>query len=339
MRILLTFVRLLIGLLALGAALPAVGGAFGFAVPVLDLFNHLTLLAFFGSLSGLVLVLLTFGKSRWKPWVAGIAALGLVASSALFVPEWLAATAPHPALPADGRPVLKLMTNNSFGLNRDMQHLAGTILKEDPDIVALQEYFPEQAAELPRLLRSRYPYYVRCQGGKRANLGLFSKLAFDKEMGKGDCPANARGTQRTAHILAGFTLADGTRFSVLTTHLDWPYPIERQQTELGDLAKDIRQVEGPLLVVGDFNSTSWSYALKGFAADAGLTRETHGLPTYPAILAAPRQISVDGFVAALPFLPLDQVFTRGGIVVHDLHRGPSTGSDHLPVVVSFSVGP
>jgi endonuclease/exonuclease/phosphatase (EEP) superfamily protein YafD len=30
------------------------------------------------------------------------------------------------------------------------------------------------------------------------------------------------------------------------------------------------------------------------------------------------------------------VFARG-VSVHDLHRGPATGSDHLPVIVRFSV--
>lgn len=36
------------------------------------------------------------------------------------------------------------------------------------------------------------------------------------------------------------------------------------------------------------------------------------------------------------FLPLDQVFDRG-ISVHELHTGPHTGSDHLPVVFSLSI--
>ncbi|MEQ1771079.1 MAG: endonuclease/exonuclease/phosphatase family protein [Devosia sp.] len=155
---------------------------------------------------------------------------------------------------------------------------------------------------------------------------------FDSETTKGECPQNARGEQRTAHILARFTLADGRSFSVMTTHLDWPYPIERQQTELAEAEAEVAKVEGPLLLVGDFNSTPWSYAMKGFAAATGLTRETHNLPTYPELFTLRR------LVPTVSFLPLDQVFQRN-IIVHELHRGAPTGSDHLPVIFSFSVPP
>ncbi len=153
-------------------------------------------------------------------------------------------------------------------------------------------------------------------------------------MGNGDCPKQydwANG-QRTAHIIAGFTLKNGTQFSVMTTHMDWPYPIERQREEFAEAATAIAGVKGPLLVVGDFNSTPWSYALRGFATETGLTRETRNLLTYPELFMFRRMIRTE------PFLPLDQVFQRG-IIVHDLHRGEQTGSDHLPVVVTLQCGP
>ncbi len=154
------------------------------------------------------------------------------------------------------------------------------VFAENPDILALQEYFPEQSA-LDALLKPKYPYSVRCQGGKRANLGLYSKIPFDKEMSPEDCPSDAYGKQRTAHIIAGFTLADGTHFSVMTTHMDWPFPIDRQKSEFETAEAAANDVQGPLLVVGDFNSTPWSYAMKGFQAATGFTRETRALVTYP----------------------------------------------------------
>lgn len=327
----MTVLRVLVALLVIATAVPAVLALFGFAVPVLDIFNHLQLIWFFGTLAGLVLALL-LGAPR--PW-AVLAGLGFLASAWTFVPEWTASLASRPALPTDGRPVLKLMTHNIFGLNTDMKRMAAAILAEDPDILALQEYFPEQTP-LDALLKPRYPYAVRCEGGKRANIGLYSKIPFDKEMTAADCPPDA-GTQRTAHIVAGFTLSDGTHFSVLTTHFDWPYPIERQQQELKAIEEVIAGIKGPLLVVGDFNSTPWSYAMKSFQSATGLTRETHAVLTYPLMVTVPHRLSSDGFVHLIPFLPLDQVFDRG-IAVHELHTGAPTGSDHLPVVFRFSVG-
>jgi endonuclease/exonuclease/phosphatase (EEP) superfamily protein YafD len=107
---------------------------------------------------------------------------------------------------------VKVMTHNIFGLNYDMRRVAAAIRAEDPDIVALQEFFPEQAG-LADLLRERYPYGVRCQGGKRANLGLYSKIPFTSQMAEGECPDNAQGTQRTAHIIVRFTQSTGASFS------------------------------------------------------------------------------------------------------------------------------
>jgi len=330
LRFLLGLLRLIIGALIVVTAIPAVLALFGFVVPALDILNHLQLLLFFGTLIALILALVV----RMRRWAAILAALGLVASAWTFVPEWLSEFTPRPPAPA-GAQTLKLMTHNIFGLNYDMQRVADVVFAEDPDILALQEYFPEQSA-LDALLKPKYPYSVRCQGGKRANLGLYSKIPFDKEMSPEDCPSDAYGKQRTAHIIAGFALADGTHFSVMTTHMDWPFPIDRQKAEFETAEAAANEVQGPLLVVGDFNSTPWSYAMKGFEAATGLKRETRAPVTYPLMITAPRKLSKDGLLHLAPFLPLDQVFDRG-LTVTELHRGPATGSDHLPIVFSFAV--
>jgi len=330
MKLVLGLLRVILALLIIATSAPALLALLGFAMPVLDVFNHLQLLLLFGTLGTLILALLL----RMPGAMTILAALGLAASAWTFVPEWLSSFEARPPLPMDGRPVLKLMTHNIFGLNTDMKRMAAAIFAEDPDIVALQEYFPGQTP-LDALIRSRYPYAVRCEGGKRANIGLYSKIPFDKEMSAADCPQSA-GDQRTAHIVASFTLANGTHFSVLTTHFDWPFPVGRQQSELKAIEDVINGISGPLIVVGDFNSTPWSYAMKGFEAATALHRETRAQPTYPMMVTVPSRISRDGLLHTLPFLPLDQVFERG-IAVHELHIGAPTGSDHLPVVFRFSL--
>jgi endonuclease/exonuclease/phosphatase (EEP) superfamily protein YafD len=326
---LLGLIRLLCGLLILATALPAILALFGFAVPFLDIFNHLQLLLFFGTLIAAILSLLFGMRIGWQ----ALAVAGFLASAWTFGPEWYASLQPRP--PVSGATVLKVMTNNVFGLNYTMNRVAKVVADENPDIVALQEYFPEQST-LDGLLKPAYPYSVRCQGGKRANIAVYSKIPFDREMSAADCPNDAYGKQRTAHIIAGFRLSDGTRFSLMTTHMDWPFPIERQRQEFEAAEAAANAVEGPLVLVGDFNSTPWSYAMKSFEAATKLKRETHNLITYPLLFTVPNRLVKGGLAQTWPFLPLDQVFERG-IDVHELHRGADTGSDHLPVIFTFSV--
>lgn len=326
MRIILGLLRLLSALLILATATPAILAVLGYWVPFFDLFNHLQLFLFFGTLAAAIAALLLGMQVPWKV----LAIAGFAASAWTFSPEWLSSFAPRQ--PVSDVTTIKVMTHNIFGMNYDMERVDAAIREEDPDIVALQEFFPEQAG-LGTLLKTRYPYSVRCQGGKRANLGLYSKLPFTEEMAAGECPENAQGQQRTAHIIVNFKLSTGASFSLMTTHMDWPYPIERQRAEFAAAAEAANAVKGPLVVVGDFNSTPWSYAMKGFEAATGLKRETRNLLTYPELFTTP-----DGLVRLAPFLPLDHVFQRG-MIVSELHLGAQTGSDHLPVIFTVSVAP
>lgn len=313
---------------ALLAAALAMLAFFGFAVPEFDLFNHAQPFLLAGTVIGLLLVLVLL-RGGLRLTVAGMVALGVLASAAIVVPEFVAGAR---ALPQAGdRPVIRLMTHNIFGVNYRMDEVFAAILSEDADILVFQEYFGEQATALHPLLIEHYPYFVRCRGGKRANLGLYSRIPFD-QVEDGACPENAYTTERTAHILARFTTPEGKSFSVMTTHMDWPLPVARQHKQLEALRGVVEGVEGPLVLAGDFNSTPWSYALRNFVADAGLDRVTANLWTYPM-----RWRMFGRWWPVTPILPLDQVMVRDGITVHAVRTGAKTASDHLPVVVEFSV--
>jgi len=330
MSVVIGLVRLAVGLAAAGIGAAAIAAWFGFAVPFFDLFNHFQVLLIAGSLILLVVVLVVFAGSSWRWPLTGLLALGLIASALTVVPETMAGTAPRPPLPGSGRTVLKLMTHNLFGLNYDMERAAALIARENPDIIALQEYFPEQRERLDPLIRGAYPYSVYCVGGKRANIAIYAKLQFTQTV-DGDCTTDFAKAGRTAHILATFTLAGGQKLAVLTTHFEWPLPPERLEKQLPTILAAIKGVTVPLIVAGDFNATPWSYQQRQFAADAGLTRQTHGILTWPM------RFWLKGWRDTFPFIPLDQIMTRGDVEVHDIHAGTATGSDHLPLLMTFWV--
>jgi endonuclease/exonuclease/phosphatase (EEP) superfamily protein YafD len=335
MTLLTRILRAATGFGAVGTALAALLALGGFTVPALDLLNHFQILWFGGALLALALVLAVFRGSPWRWRLAAVAAAGLVASAISFVPEALSGLRPHAPLPGDGRPVLKLMSHNLFGLNYDMARVDAVILAEDPDIIVLQEYFAEQSSDLHPLIRLRYPYFAHCQGGKRANLGLYSRLPFSQTGSDEGCPDHAYGPQRTARIKAHFTLEGGGSFALVTTHLDWPLPLARQAEQFAELAGAVALQEEPVVVAADFNSTPWSFAMRGFEAATGLERHTRNLVTFPLRFTFR---GLPGLVDAIPFLPIDHVLTSSGVTVHDVYAGPYTGSDHLPVFATFTVG-
>ena len=129
-----------------------------------------------------------------------------------------------------------------------------------------------------------------------------------------------------------FQTEAGPAFSLATTHNDWPAPVTRQAEQFATLREALSTVEPPLILVGDFNSTPWSYALRGFVSAAGMMRHTYNLPTFPTLWYYLRD-----WRAMFPILPIDHVMTRGAITIHDLRTGEPSGSDHLPIIVDFSV--
>lgn len=328
MSLTLKLIRLALVLGALGVASLAILALFGFAVPELDLLNHAQIVLLPGAVLGL-LVMVALLRGAWRGMAMIVALTGIAASSSVMLPEFIGAQQARPAAPTNG--TVRMMTHNLFGMNYEMEKVTAAIFAEDPDIIVLQEYFGEQATDLHPLLLAKYPFFVRCRGGKRANLGLYARIPF-AQVDDGACPNDAYGTTRTAHILATFQTEGGKPFSVITTHMDWPLPIARQRQQLNALSEVVDKIDGPMILAGDFNSTPWSYALRDFVVRNGLVRETQNLLTFPMswhYLGAWRD--------TLPFLPLDHVMTRGGVVVHDIHTGRATASDHLPVVLTFSV--
>lgn len=333
----------------------AVGAILGFSYPILDFVNHLQPLLFVGTLFCLLFAPLFLRGNLWRAFAMAIAATGFLGSAIAIVPEFTSSLAERPAAPTNGQPVYRMLSHNVFGLNYDARRVAEAIYAEDPDIIALQEYFPEQRLELHGLLIANYPHHAICMGGKRANIAIYSKIEFEAET-QGACapgspvvtdPMDESG-ERVSRIIANFSGRDDVPFTIVTTHLDWPTQVSkltqgatlsegfdlafgRQKDQFDDLGEALTKVPGPVILAADLNSTAWSYALGDFAAYTGFTRETRHMLTYPA------RFYVFGWRDTFAFLPLDHVMTRGGVEVHNLHGGDPAGSDHRSVITEFSI--
>ncbi|WP_116654353.1 endonuclease/exonuclease/phosphatase family protein [Pelagibacterium sediminicola] len=318
------------GCLLLGAM--AVTAVLGFAHPVADLFNHAQPVLFYGLLAAMLFCGFFVRTRLLRPLTLAIAATGFAASAMTYVPEFVDGFAVrHAPLPVD-RPVYSLMTFNVFGRNSEPDVLADYIIATDADIVALQEYSPEVRRAIHPALAGHYVHFQYCAGGQRAFVGLYSKFAFEP-LSEDACSPSIANPERIARIVVGFAPEDGAPFALATTHHDWPAPVTRQAEQFASLRDALSTVALPLMLVGDFNSTPWSYALRRFVTEAGLTRHTFNLPTFPKLWYYLR-----GWRWTPAFLPIDHVMSRGGISVHEIERGEPSGSDHLPIILRFSVG-
>ncbi len=331
-----------------GISLLAFGAFFGFASPLLDTLNHFQPFLFAGTFVALVVALLGFRAHPWRKKVVALASVGFLSSAVIVVPElvssWVGRSAPSPE-----QKTIKLLSHNLFGVNWQMELVAEEIAAEDPDILAFQEYFSGQYSRLHGMLIKDYPYFFRCGGGRRAFVAIYAKWPFELTNAS-SCPRNVPlRSDALGRIAARFALEDGRTFSVMTTQLNWPIQVsplfneemnlperlgatyERQERELAELAGAVRSMEDPLVLAGDFNSTPWSYALRRFVSEAGLTRQTRNMMTYPTIFY------LGDWVQTLPFLPIDHMMSSPGIVVHSIRTGPPAGSDHLSLIAEFSV--
>lgn len=102
----------------------------------------------------------------------------------------------------------------------------------------------------------------------------------------------------------------------------------RRNWQLAQLAGVVQRQDRPVLVMGDLNTTSWSDAFQGFLRATRLrdSRRGFGLqPTWPA---------------QVPWLriPIDHCLVSSEVVVHRRQVGQRIGSDHLPILVDFSLG-
>ena len=122
----------------------------------------------------------------------------------------------------------------------------------------------------------------------------------------------------------------GRVIDVAALHLQWPWPYP-QHREIGKIAPFLSELGDSAILAGDLNATPWSVSTRRVADAGGLTL----MPSPGATWLSKR------LPASLIFagLPIDQVFAKGDILVQSVKALAPAGSDHLPILVTFSIKP
>jgi len=233
---------------------------------------------------------------------------------------------------------LHVMTYNihvGVGMDQklDLQRIAGVINAEHPDLVGLQEVDrgvkrtegKDEIAELAKLTAMNYAFAhnLDYQGGQYgvAILSRFPIKQIDHRKYE-----NRRETERRGMIRVEIEFA-GRTINFVTTHLDYQYE-DGRVFETEQLLKFLEGINGPLIVVGDFNDEpqgdAYKLMLTGFE-DAWIVAKTkeQGL-SYPADKPAKR---------------IDYIFTRKSdrLRIKGSRTITTLASDHLPLVTDIQV--
>lgn len=266
------------------------------------------------------LVAIAFAIGFFMPFTRVLTAISIIVIGLLAigaVPHMSAASYPAPGLKAPvGHRIIRVMSFNSWMGNSNVEALAAEIERNDPDILVLLAFGPEKRDLLDRL-KVKFPYRDDCVHLEHCHMAILAKypIADFESHASWEGPPMVRATFGSE--LSGLTIigAHTIRFPFLRAQL----------TQLGELGDLVRRLDGPRIVMGDFNATPSSRLLATFEERSGLRRLDGWLPSWPARLQVPQ-------------LAIDHIFASPEVkTVEPVRIGGNAGSDHFPLVVRVAI--
>ena len=307
-----------IAMLACSVAL--VAGFFGFLHPAFDSFAHFRVhLAVLMALCALPLLATSF---RLQAAVALLFAVAAFVTTSNALPRLWQVQAAYETQPGD-QIVYRLLQMNLRFNNPTPKKVLSLIGRTNPDVITLDEVSEMWTTELG-YITSAYPYRILC----RYPNGVFGVALLSKRpFAAGTEPfCERRGAMAIAKVNFG-----GTGVDVAAIHLSWPWPRE-QAWQIGELSEPLASLGETAIMAGDCNAVPWSAAVRRVASIGQLTVMPSAGPTW-------MYIKLPDFLRRFAGLPIDQVFSKGAVTILSSARLEDTGSDHLPVLVEFTLQP
>lgn len=301
-----------LGLVAAGVVVAASAPAY---LPGQQLLQSLRPHLAVGLLVFAVVVLLS--GARWRALaLAGVAALSLAHSAWIIIPQQQARAA------AAARPAVAEFELLSFNvLNHNIGNSApivDMVLERDADAVILMEAAP-LFADLERL-RAVYPYGIGCEAEATCDTLLVSKTPLEE---------GSRLTQLShfspRRVIYAATEIEGQRVNLVAVHMTKPYFDSASQIESRQLMLDLRRLEGPVVIAGDFNAAPWSRNLIWLMRNANLITGNAYPGTWP--------VEFGDFG-----VPIDTMFTRAPAIITSIEGLPDPlGSNHRGIVARITL--
>jgi endonuclease/exonuclease/phosphatase (EEP) superfamily protein YafD len=252
--------------------------------------------------------------------------------------------APDMTARATATPALTVISFNIWYHNPDIDRTIDALAASGADVIGLVETTPRMMPALLKL-RAVYPYGSDCVvTAWNCQTVLFSKYPLKNSY------AGSIDDRLPDVAIAEVDKPGSAPITVAVTHLDWPLTgrvrpplvataIGRPDSELPDVPALEQSVQAAnlvaflarrpedLVLMGDFNSASWSPVIAALRRATGLQEHRRLLPSWPT------------WAWPIFRLPIDHVLARGKARVVDIALGPAIGSDHLPLVAKIAIAP
>ncbi|TQV88757.1 endonuclease/exonuclease/phosphatase family protein [Aliikangiella coralliicola] len=278
---------------------------------IFELMSHFKLQYLIGSIIFLSVFMLG------KKWVLSLFTTGILALNSYFVLPWYYSS--ENSLKMEASQKIKLIHLNLLSSNQNYQGVIDFVEAEKPDIFMAQEVNTPWQEALAELTEA-YPYNYVVPRPDNFGIAILSKKPLDTIIEKD------WGNTRVPSLWVTFKLA-GKTVNLVSTH---PLPpisaryYQLRNKQLNAMMEELKTVDTPVILGGDFNMTMWSSDYSMFSnSQLKNTRQGFGiLPTWPA------KFSSLG-------IPIDHFLISRHFVVESMLNGPDVGSDHLPIVVSL----
>lgn len=222
----------------------------------------------------------------------------------------------HPGLPSQR---LSLITYNAHRSNRRPEDVAAWLATRPAEVIALEE-LPEGMASRLQALRHVYRHQFTVEPGARLNSEVYAGLESLAILSIH--PIITRAVVRPSgqgkiSLLAQISVPGAEDPWIVVVHPPnpaGPARLPARDAYLFDLAELIAELEGPVIVAGDFNVTPYA-------------------PAFPRFLSASRTSTSRDFPATWPSvlgpmgIPIDHVLVREARIT-GLQALPAMGSDH-----------
>ena len=299
----------LLGVKLLGVGIVALAGATAKDAPSFDTVGQFAGPALTVAIVGVVLALIVARRVTALLLLAIACWLGFE-----LAPQWTMRDDP----PSLGVRPVRIYFDDIWTRNHHGEEIRRSIAAEDADVVALVQVSNLNAAFVRQALAG-YRYHLESATDETGSRRVILAARFPLKA----LPAPDDGPSSQSVFEAEVGAAKPIRLVIV--HLQRPWPYHGQDELLQQLAARLGGGRAArAVVVGDFNATLSSVALRRFVHETGLTPLPVVFGDWPSIAPAPLRLGTEN------------VMTGPTLTAFDRQLGPANGSDHQPIVFELA---